>query len=69
MTPRDPPPPFRGSHETRNGIRDDNTLERFERRLLAAPLDVVGGRHRGCGGRRAAVYAAHANDCGDAAGT
>src|SRR5262249_18299879 len=61
--------PFRSWNETRNGIRDDNELERLARRLLAAPLDVVGDKNRRRDRRRAAVCAAHGNDCRDAAGT
>jgi hypothetical protein len=44
-------------------------VERVARRLLSAPLDVVGSRHRGSYGRRAAVYADRRIRWGNAAGT
>ena len=69
MAPGRPSPPFRRSNELRNRVRDEDNLERVTRRLLPAPLDVVGGRHRGSDGRRAAVYAALGIDRRNAAGT
>jgi hypothetical protein len=69
MTQGRPSPPFRRSNELRNRVRGEEHLERVARRLLPAPLDVVGRGHRGSVSRRAAVCAARRIDRGNAAGT
>ena len=42
MTPGGPSPPSWKRNELRNRVREKNHVERLARRVLAAPLDVVG---------------------------
>lgn len=69
MTPGGPSPPLGRRNELRNRVRGKSEVECVARRLLSAPLDVVGSPHRGSDDRRAAVYAALGIRWGNAAGT
>ena len=64
-----PSPPCEGCDEQHEGYKSSKRLVSVGGVLLAAPLDVVGGRPRAVDGRRAAVYAAHRAERRDAAGT